>query len=73
MENCVFLPAVGSRSSVSGSAGTLYNQGSFGYYWSATQRTSLNGYNLYFRSAYSDPDNSNSKTEGFPIRCVKDN
>jgi len=67
MGGCVFLPALGIR----GSSGTLSNQGSNGYYWSATQYDSGTGYSLNFYSTGSRPSVSYNKTYGFGLRCVQ--
>ena len=55
-----------------GYAGSLDSRGSYGLYWSSTQKTDFNGYNLYFKSDNSFIGNF-GKTYGFPARCVKDN
>jgi uncharacterized protein (TIGR02145 family) len=71
MRNCVFLPAVGYRGY---SVGALYSQGSRGRYWSSTQTDDYRGYtgfNLYFYSTYSYPNDYNDKSYGFTLRCVQ--
>ena len=68
IDGCVFLPAVGYRRN---SSGTLDTQGSFGYYWSATEYNSSNGYHLDFDSTLNYPNNGNVKAYGFSIRCVQ--
>ncbi len=62
-----FLPALGYSS-----GGTIYNP-SNGYYWSSTQypSDSNNGYNLNFNSGGSNPNNANTKTNAFSVRCVQ--
>jgi len=68
MEGCIFLPAVGNRSS---SDGSLSNQGSYGGYWSSTQTSSTNGYYLNFYSSSSNPSSGTNKALGMSIRCVQ--
>ena len=65
--NSIFLPASGLRYYDDGS---LYNVGSYGYFWSASPSSSNNsGYGLYFNS--SDWDWSyNGHAYGFPVRPV---
>jgi len=53
------------------STGALYGRGSNGYYWSSTQDSSTNGYNLTFYSSNSHMS-SNNKAYGFGVRCLKD-
>ncbi|MCQ2203344.1 MAG: hypothetical protein MJZ15_02765 [Bacteroidales bacterium] len=68
--NGIFLPAAGCRLGED-----LYNEGSFGYYWSSTPYTddAVSAYNLYFYSGYVDPySGSDNRHLGFPIRPVKD-
>jgi len=64
--NSIFFPASGSRN---GSSGTLYNIGSYGFYWSASPKSDYCGRCLFFYSinwywSYS------SRANGFPVRAV---
>jgi len=68
LNGCIFLPASGSRSH---SSGLLLSQGSGGFYWSATQSSSSDGYRMYFNSTFSSPSNSVDKDYSFTIRCVR--
>jgi len=68
MYNCVSFPLWASAFLNDGS---LVNQGSYGFYWSATQNDSSSGYYLYFYSTYSSPFNLDGKASGFSIRCVR--
>ena len=70
MEGSVFLPAVGYQNS---SDGTLYSQGSYGYYWSwsAMQINASLGYRLSFSSTGSYPGNYGDKANGVSVRCVR--
>ncbi|MCD8172061.1 MAG: fimbrillin family protein [Alistipes sp.] len=62
-----FYPASGYRLS---SNGQLYTQGTGGYYWSATAQSANRGYNLYLPSDSVNPRSHNTRTLGFPVRCV---
>ncbi|MCX6277751.1 MAG: hypothetical protein NT004_06620 [Bacteroidetes bacterium] len=53
------------------SSGSLYNRGSDGYYWSSTQGSSTDGYNLVFNGGGSGVY-SNVKAYGFSLRCLRD-
>jgi len=53
------------------SDGSLNNRGSNGYYWSSTQNSSTNGWNLNFNSSNSNMNNNN-KANGFSLRCLRD-
>ena len=46
------------------------NQGSNGNYWSSTQNSATNGYNLNFNSSNVNPVNNNNKRNGRAVRCV---
>ncbi len=63
----LFLPAAGYRYYFTGS---VYNQGSYGYYWSSTAYSGTLGHSLYFNDAYVGPVNYGSYAYGFAIRCV---
>ena len=67
MNDCIFLPANGGRGSTNGA----HNEdGSGGYYWSATQYNASNGYRLEFKSASISSSANYSKADGDNIRCV---
>lgn len=51
--------------------GSLFNRGSYGYYWSSTQFSTANGWYLYFTSSLSLMDNSSLRGNGQSVRCVK--
>ena len=53
------------------SDGSLNNRGSYGAYWSSTQRSSTYGWYLDFGSGYSDI-NYNNPPYGFSVRCLRD-
>ena len=64
--NSIFFPASGSRYGTS-----LYNRGSYGYYWSASLYSSAYGYSLYFYSSGVNPANYNDRYRGFSVRAVQ--
>ena len=43
-----------------------------GYYWAATPNGTTTGRNLNFNSANVNPQNSNNRGNGFPVRCVQE-
>ena len=51
--------------------GLLNNRGTNGYYWSSSQNSSTNGWNLNFNSGNSNMNNNN-KAYGFSVRCLRD-
>jgi hypothetical protein len=53
------------------SNGSLYNRGSYGYYWHSTQKSSTTGWNLHFTSGVSHM-NYYLKAAGFSLRCLRD-
>ena len=66
----LFLPATGYQYPNEGSVATL--GGSHGYYWARENDAATNyGYSLYFYSGHVNVP-SHRKTNGFPIRCVKE-
>ena len=65
--NGVTFPAAGG---VNTNNGSLYNAGSYGYYWSSTASSSYNAYYLYFSSGNFYPANYNYKCFGTSVRCV---
>ena len=48
------------------------NQGSYGYYWSSTVRSSVNAYDLALGASHVDPVDHTNKYYGFSIRCIAD-
>ena len=63
---CVFLPAAGYRVGTS-----VFNVGSFGYYWSSTYYDSYSAYRLYFDSGDVDPQNYDfRRSGGFSVRLA---
>ena len=60
-------PASGHRHRDSG---VFNNTGSVGDYWSCVA-SGVNGYNLYFYSAFVNPSSNPSRAFGFPVRCVQ--
>ena len=62
----IFLPATGFRG---GGDGSLHSVGSGGLYWSSTQSGSENAWRLVFGSGRVSIF-SNSRANGFSIRCV---
>lgn len=63
----LFLPAAGLRSNDSGAG---YNQGSYGYYWSA-ETEGANSPRLCFNSSSANMFSSN-RASGCSVRCVQD-
>jgi uncharacterized protein (TIGR02145 family) len=53
------------------SDGTLYGQGSYGYYWSSTEYSSANGYTANVYSSNFVPQSSDYKYVGQTVRCVR--
>ncbi|MCX6277651.1 MAG: hypothetical protein NT004_06120 [Bacteroidetes bacterium] len=53
------------------SSGSLVNRGSIGYYWSSSQISAANSWNLSFHSTGSVVTIS-AKSYGFPLRCLID-
>ena len=43
-----------------------------GFYWSSTPRNNSNAYALSFSSSNIQPDFNDLRSNGFPIRCLKD-
>lgn len=62
------LPASGYRN---GGNGVLYSQGALGLYWSISI-ISTHAYSLSFNSGNVTPADSNSRANGFALRCVKE-
>jgi uncharacterized protein (TIGR02145 family) len=63
----LFLPASGQRNC---GGGGLYQQGSYGYYWSSTA-VGTSVYFLSFSPWDVYPSRINNRSEGFAIRCIK--
>ncbi|MDR3184087.1 MAG: hypothetical protein LBT49_01580, partial [Prevotellaceae bacterium] len=54
------------------SGGTLYNQGSYAYYWSSTYNGTNYAYRLNFDSSNTDPGTTTGlKNIGVSVRCVR--
>lgn len=54
-----------------GAWGTGFNYQSYnGYYWSHTQYSNSNAYNMNFSNTYINPAKFNNKFYGFAVRCV---
>ena len=68
---CVFLPATGyGHTTSSGDWNFIRSQ--CGYYWSATSKSGLNAYDLYFYYDKCISTNYESKTDGYlPVRLVR--
>jgi len=64
--NHIFFPASGFRND---SNSQLFNGGSYGYCWSASAYSSVNGHNLYFNSS-NFCWNNYYRAYGFPVRPV---
>jgi uncharacterized protein (TIGR02145 family) len=47
------------------------NTNSNGNYWSSTENSGDNAYNLNFNSSNTNPQNNNNKNNGFALRCVR--
>ena len=52
--------------------GSLSNDGTNGYYWSASPNNTNNGYNLNFNSGNVNPQNNNNRAYGFSVRPVSE-
>ena len=63
--NSIFLPAAGYRYDA-----YVYNQGSFGYYWSSSVSDSYNARGLYFNSSNISTDND-GRSDGRSVRGVR--
>ena len=64
--NSIFFPASGYYNGAS-----LYNRGSYGYYWSSSYSSAANAYILDFGSSSVSPANSNGRRRGFTARAVQ--
>ncbi|MDR3132478.1 MAG: fibrobacter succinogenes major paralogous domain-containing protein [Prevotellaceae bacterium] len=56
---------------ICGGSGTLYGQGSYGNYWSASEDRSGYGYSAYVSGSGFIPQYGSSKDYGFALRCVR--
>lgn len=61
-----FFPASGN-----GNGTTWNNRGSNGNYWSASMNSTRNARNLNFNSGGVNPQNTNNRYNGFPVRPVQ--
>ena len=52
--------------------GSLSNDGTNGYYWSASPNNNNNGYNLNFNDGNVNPQNNNNRANGFSVRPVSE-
>ena len=64
-----WFPAAGCRNSNNGS---VYDVGSYGYYWSSSPYYVNSGYYLNFVSGYVLPSHGNNRAAGFSVRCVQE-
>ena len=65
-DKSLFLPAAGYRS---GGSTSMYNVGTYGFYWSATPNGTTYAYFLDFNSTNASTDSS-YRNYGFTVRCV---
>ena len=68
MNDCVFFPAGGWRDHTNG---TFSGAGGAGSYWTSTQYSGANGYELYFDKVGSYPNGNQYKATSLNIRCVR--
>jgi hypothetical protein len=64
--NSLFFPASGYRSGAS-----LYDRGSFGYYWSSTLASAANARVMYVYSTGVNPARTDNRFYGFSVRAVQ--
>lgn len=64
--NSIFFPASGLYNGT-----TLYNRGSYGYYWSSSFLSAAYAYYFYFDSSYVYPADNSSRRVGFSVRAVQ--
>jgi hypothetical protein len=64
--NSIFFPAAGVRSGVS-----LYDRGSYGFYWSSSRSTAANGYYMFFSASGVSPALNRYRFYGFSVRAVQ--
>ena len=65
-ESTLFFPCSGN-----GNGTSWNNRGSNGNYWSRSLNSAANGRNLNFNSGGVNPQNSNNRCNGFPVRPVQ--
>lgn len=63
-----FLPAAGLRNAGNG---TVFTQGSYGYFWSSTPINATTGYYLRFSNNAVSPSSNYSQSSGLAVRCVR--
>jgi len=68
-DETTYYPASGSRSV---SSGTMANEGSDGYSWSASPSSATHGLGLYFHSGNVHPQSNSNRGYGFPLRCIQE-
>jgi uncharacterized protein (TIGR02145 family) len=61
---------LGVYSGNSNSSGGFNNQGSNGEYWSSTENSSSNAYEMNFNSSNLNTQNNNNKSNGDAVRSV---
>lgn len=66
----IYLPATGYNYSKNGS-GSGSNRGSLGYYWSATEHSSINAYHVHFYSKKAYVGYSNSSSNRMAVRAFR--
>ena len=64
--NSIFFPASGGYNGTS-----LYNRGSYGYYWSSTWYSETSARDLYFNSTGVNPQSNSLRRIGFTVRAVQ--
>ena len=64
--NSIFFPASGYYNGTS-----LYNRGSYGFYWSSSYNSATYAYNLYFSSSLVNPAYNFNRRLGFTARAVQ--
>ena len=69
LQTTLHLPMAGYRFRANSN---VYDQGSYGYYWSSSRLNASNAYHLYFDSSAIRPQDSNRRSYGFSVRCLKD-
>ena len=73
----MMLPAAGTRiNNTSPNIGVLKDRGAYGYYWTSTQNTTVNAYNLSaspLGAGYPTVYNNAALTDGMSVRCIRDN
>jgi hypothetical protein len=62
----LFLPAAGNRNN---NTGRLNNRGNNGNYWSSSENSNNNAWNLNFNRSNVNTNNNN-RTNGLSLRCI---